>query len=199
MKICACPVRCDVGLERLDAPCARASGFHRQVAVKREALAVHAGGHQREQDRRRSDQRHHGDPRRGAPPRRAARPDRRSPGQPASDRSPTSMTVARGREKLGAARRVGGSSPSSTMAISRIGRTGSSDCRKARAGFAFSTTIVGEAAGDVDRVRRQHVLGRNHAEQVRHEIERARHNDLRRRRVNRAARARRRRPRAAST
>ena len=50
-----------LGLERLNRGGAGV-GLYRQVAVKGESLAVHAGGHQREHDRRWPDERHDDDP-----------------------------------------------------------------------------------------------------------------------------------------
>ena len=72
--------------------------------MKRESLAVHAGGHQREHDRRRSDERHDGDPFAMRRARRASAPGSAIPGQPGVGQQPQIDAVARRREQLGAAR-----------------------------------------------------------------------------------------------
>ena len=73
MKICVAPLRARFVLE-LAQPCARAPRFDRQIAVEGEALAVQAGGHQREQQRGRADERN------DAHAARVREPDERAPG-----------------------------------------------------------------------------------------------------------------------
>ena len=130
-------MRCESASSRRIAS-TRASALDRQVAVEREALAVHAGGHQREQDRRRPDQRHDGDSPSRAPRRRAARPGRRCRGSPR-------RTGGRGRARAGRREQIArsarrGVAPASTMRDLLQRQRGPSDFRNARAGFAFSTT-----------------------------------------------------------
>jgi hypothetical protein len=91
-------------------------------------------------------------------------PGSATPGHPTSDSNPTSCPACTGANS--SAQRSGvGVAPSSAIAICWTGSTGESDFKKARAGFAFSTTKCESPRASVI-VRRQHGL-RRRAEEIR--------------------------------
>ena len=157
MKICAYPVRRDSASSRRMASVARL-GLDRQVAVERESLSVHAGGHQREQDRRRPDQRHDDDSlaMRGGDDAARRVGDAWAAGvaTEARGRAPPGSGASSSSQRCGVGCVADLHDVRSAAAAARVPATSGI----ARAGLAFSTTKWARPRATRDGARRQHVL-----------------------------------------